>query len=50
MLQNLFYFILGLYVGQEFGTNIPNVKNKTCEIYKEFQKTEFYNKNFTNNK
>jgi len=49
MFQNIISFLVGVYVGQEFGQQIPNVKDKTIEIYKEFQKTEFYT-NYLNNK
>jgi hypothetical protein len=49
MFQNIISFLVGVYVGQEFGQQIPNVKDKTIEIYKEFQKTEFFN-NYLNNK
>ena len=49
MLQNIISFLIGVYVGQEFGQQIPNVKDKTTELCKEFQKTEFY-ANYINNK
>jgi hypothetical protein len=42
MFQSIVSFLFGVYIGQEFGNNIPNVKNKTIEILKEFEKTEFY--------
>lgn len=32
-LSNILLFLLGVYVGQEY-TDIPNIKNKTIEIYK----------------
>lgn len=35
-------FLLGVYVGQEYGKQIPNVKDKTIELYSEFQQTELY--------
>ena len=49
MFQNVISFLFGVYIGQEFGPQIPNVKEKTIEIYSEFKKTEFYN-NYFNNK
>ncbi len=49
MLQSIMSFLLGVYVGQEFGNNIPNVKNKTIELLHEFEKTDFY-KNYIKNK
>ena len=49
MLQNIISFLVGVYVGQEFGQQIPSVKDKTIEVYKEFQKSEFY-KNYIINK
>ena len=49
MFQNIISFIIGVYIGQEFGQQIPNVKEKSIEIFSEFQKTEFYN-NYLNNK
>jgi len=49
MFQSIVSFLLGVYVGQEFGNNIPNVKNKTFELLQEFEKTDFY-KNYIKNK
>jgi len=42
MLRLLGAFFLGVYVGQEYGKQIPNVKNTSLELYGEFQKTELY--------
>ena len=33
MLQNIISFLIGVYVGQEFSQQIPNVKDKTSEFY-----------------
>lgn len=49
MFQSIVSFLFGVYIGQEFGNNIPNVKNKTLEMLKEFEKTEFYS-NYIKNK
>ena len=49
MFQSIVSFLFGVYIGQEFGNNIPNVKNKTIEVFKEFEKTEFYS-NYIKNK
>ena len=32
MFQSIVSFLFGVYIGQEFGNNIPNVKNKTIEF------------------
>ena len=37
-------FLLGVYAGQEYGSVIPNVKDKTCEVYNNFKNTELYKK------
>lgn len=42
MIRSLVAFVLGVYVGQEYGNIIPNVKNKTYELLEDFKKTEFY--------
>ena len=42
MIQNVFSFLLGVYIGQEFGSNIPSFKDTTKKLYSEFEKTEFY--------
>lgn len=44
MLRHFITFLLGIYVGQEYGKFIPNVKNKTVEYISEFKKTELYKK------
>ena len=49
MIQNICSFIFGVYIGQEFGTYIPNVKNKSIELFNDFKKTELY-KNYLDNK
>jgi hypothetical protein len=44
VIKTIGVFLLGVYVGQEYGRTIPNVRDKTVELYSEFQKTEFYQK------
>jgi hypothetical protein len=50
MFQNIISFLFGVYIGQEFGQHVPNVKDKSFELLKEFEKTEFYNNYFKNKK
>ena len=42
MLRLIGAFLLGVYVGQEYGKQIPDVKDKTMELYSEFKRTELY--------
>lgn len=44
MMRSLFAFIVGVYVGQEYGNLIPNVRKKTLEMFEEFKYTDFYKK------
>jgi len=44
VLKTVGVFLLGVYVGQEYGKTIPNVREKTIELYKDFQQTEIYQK------
>ena len=44
MIRTLCVFIFGVYVGQEYGNLIPNVKNKTCEVFENFKTTDLYKK------
>lgn len=44
MFRTLAIFIFGVYVGQEYGNVIPNVKLKSEEFYDKFTETEFYKK------
>jgi hypothetical protein len=37
-------FLAGVYVGQEFGKTIPNVKEYSKELYESFSNTAFYKK------
>ncbi len=42
MLRYTSTFILGIFIGQEYGKNIPNIKKSTIEIIKEIKKSEIY--------
>ena len=42
MLRTLGVFIIGVYVGQEYGKQIPSVKEKTTEYYAQFKTTQLY--------
>lgn len=44
MFRTIAVFILGVYVGQEYGNVIPNVKSKGSEMFDEFSQTNFYKK------
>lgn len=44
-------FLTGVYVGQEYGSTIPNVKNYVIKSYNDFKTTDFYkrvNEDFKN--
>lgn len=34
----------GVFVGQEYGNTVPNVKRKTLELYEYMKNTELYKK------
>jgi hypothetical protein len=40
MLKYIGSFLIGVYVSQEY--NLPNLKNKTLELYKIFQQSNVY--------
>ena len=42
MLRTLFVFLVGVYVGQEYGDNIPNIKRYTNNILEKFKDTDIY--------
>jgi hypothetical protein len=44
MLKYTVVFLIGVFVGQEYGTLIPNVKTKAIETFNEFKKTDLYKK------
>lgn len=44
MLKYSIAFLLGVYVGQQYGTALPNLKKKSEEIYENFKKSDFYKK------
>lgn len=35
-------FLAGVYIGQEYGKTIPNVKDYSKELYNNFLNTDFY--------
>lgn len=39
MIRYIIIFLTGVFVGQEYGDVIPNVRLKTIEMYREFKKT-----------
>ena len=45
-LWNIGYLIVGVYVGQEYGKQLPNVKIEATKLFDEFQKSDLY-KNLT---
>jgi Tfp pilus assembly protein PilP len=42
MIRIVGVFLLGVYIGQEYGNNIPNVSKKSLEIVELFRNTEIY--------
>lgn len=44
MVRLLVSFVLGVYVGQEYGKFIPNVRDKAYEVFEEFKDTDLYKK------
>lgn len=44
MLRTVFVFLVGVYVGQEYGREIPSVKKYTYEVVDNFRNTELYKK------
>ena len=42
MMRITFAFLLGVYIGQEYGNDIPSVNKKTLEIIQIFRNTEIY--------
>lgn len=41
-MRSLLAFIFGVYVGQEYGKMIPNVKMKTYELLESLRETDLY--------
>jgi len=39
---NVGYLILGIYIGQEYGQQIPSVKIQSAKYYEEIQKYDVY--------
>jgi hypothetical protein len=44
MIRSLIIFTLGVWVGQEYGNVIPNVKLKSYEMYESLKTTDLYKK------
>ena len=44
MLRTVFFFLVGVYVGQEYGNEIPSVKRYTYEMIDKFRGTDLYKK------
>lgn len=42
MIRIIGVFLLGVYIGQEYGNKIPNVSKKSLEIFELFKNTEIY--------
>lgn len=36
MIQNIICFVFGMYLGQEYPNEIPNIREKTLEFLKEW--------------
>jgi hypothetical protein len=52
MFKSLLAFTFGLFLGQEFGSVLPNVKNEGIILYNQILRSEFYKKlrnDFDNN-
>jgi hypothetical protein len=37
-MRSLVAFLFGIYIGQEYGTLIPNLKNESIKLYEKVQK------------
>lgn len=44
IIKHTITFLFGIYVGQEYGKYIPNVKNKTMKYIVEIKSSDFYKK------
>lgn len=44
MFRSILIFAFGVYIGQEYGTTIPNIKMRTYEMFDQFSKSELYKK------
>lgn len=42
MIRDISILLIGIYIGQEHGNKIPNVKIKAIEYYNIFKQTELY--------
>lgn len=44
MFRTVLVFTFGVFLGQEFGTVLPNVKNEGLIFYNQILKSDFYKK------
>lgn len=44
MIRTVFVFLIGVYIGQEYGNEIPSVKLHTYEVIDRFKSTDLYKK------
>jgi hypothetical protein len=44
MIKYTIVFLAGVYIGQEYGYTIPNVKGGMIQAYDKFKNTELYKK------
>jgi len=44
MLRTVFVFLVGVYIGQEYGNEIPSVKKYTNSMIDKFRTTDLYKK------
>ncbi len=42
MLRYIVSFVFGVYIGQEYGVLVPNVKHKTIDMLKQIKESDFY--------
>jgi hypothetical protein len=42
MIKYIVSFVFGVYIGQEYGSLVPNVKNRTIEALKQIKESDFY--------
>lgn len=44
MIRTVFVFLIGVYIGQEYGNEIPSVRLHTYDMIDKFKSTELYKK------
>ena len=50
MLYTFFVLMFGIYLGQEYNEQLPNVKKHAIKCYDEFKQTELYKNVFIQKK